>query len=138
MKILMLVPFIPNTSMSGGQTRWYNIIKLLSKKHEITLFTSVKDDSEKRFIKELNKYCKKVKVFKRSKSPWTIKNLLLTQFGFYPLVVIRNFSMKERRAIAEELASVKYDLIHAEAFYVMPHIPDTKVPTILVEQTIEY
>lgn len=138
MKILMLVPFIPNTSMSGGQTRWLNIIKLLSKKHEITLFTSIKDESEKRFVTELNKYCKKVKVFRRSKSPWTLKNLLLSQFGWYPLVVVRNFSMKERRAVANELNSVKYDLIHAEAFYVMPHIPKTDVPTILVEQTIEY
>ena len=134
----MLVPFIPNTSMSGGQTRWYNIIKLLSQKHEITLFTSIKDDSEKRFIKELRKYCKKVRVFRRSKSPWTLKNLLLTQFGYFPLVVIRNFSSNEKKAIEEELSAVKYDLIHAEAFYVMPHIPKTTVPTILVEQTIEY
>jgi len=138
MKILMLVPFIPNTSTSGGQTRWYNIIKLLSKKHDITLFTSIKDESEKKFIPELKKYCKKVKVFRRSKSPWTLKNLLLTQFGYYPLVVIRNFSRSERKAVDMELKKHKYDLIHAEAFYVMPHIPKTDIPTILVEQTIEF
>lgn len=138
MKILMLVPFLPNTHMSGGQTRWYNIIKLLSEEHDITLFTLIKDESERKFIPELQKYCKKVKVFNRSRSAWTIKNILIAEFGFYPLVVIRNFSLPERRAVERELANHKYDLIHAEAFYVMPHIPKTNIPTILVEQTIEF
>jgi polysaccharide biosynthesis protein PslH len=54
------------------------------------------------------------------------------------LVVIRNWSRQEKEALKEELENEKYDLIHAEAFYVMPHIPKTNIPTILVEQTIEY
>jgi polysaccharide biosynthesis protein PslH len=138
MKILMLVPFLPNTSMSGGQTRWYNIIKYLSTRHEITLFSLIKDESELRFIPELEKYCKIVKVFNRSKSPWTFRNLFLAIFTFYPLLVVRNWSPKLRRAIAQELADKKYDLIHAETFYVMPHLPRSSIPAILVEQTIEY
>ncbi len=138
MKILMLVPFLPNTSMSGGQTRWYNLIKYMSKTHEITLFSLIKDEKERQFIPELEKYCKKVKVFKRPRSPWTMRNLLLTAFTAYPLLVIRNYSSKEKAAIQSELLKEQYDLIHAEAFYVMPHIPKTNVPSILVEQTIEY
>lgn len=134
----MLVPFLPNTSMSGGQTRWYNIIKYLSKDHEITLFSLIKDESEKRFIPELEKYCKSVRVFYRPKSPWTLRNMILTLFSWYPLLVIRNFSWAERKAIKAELKDNSYDLIHAETFYVMPHIPKGKTPTILVEQTIEY
>ncbi len=138
MKILMLVPFLPNPQTSGGQTRWYNIIKYLSKSHEITLFSMLKDKSEMRFIPELKKYCRKVMVFSRPKSPWTIKNIFLAELGPYPLVVIRNLSLKEKKTVKDELEKTKYDLIHAEAFYVMPHIPKTKVPIILVEQTIEY
>ena len=138
MKILMLVPFLPNTSTSGGQTRWYNIIKYLSKNHEITLFSLIKDDSEKKFILDLTKYCKKIRVFRRPKSPWTFRNLFLTALTWYPLLVIRNYSSKEKSALKEELETEKYDLIHAETFYVMPHVPQTNVPSILVEQTIEY
>lgn len=134
----MLVPFLPNTQTSGGQTRWYNIIKYLSKSHEITLFSMLKDESEKRFIPELEKYCKKVRVFSRPKSPFTLKNVLLAEFGPYPLVVIRNLSLTEKEAVKEELTKEKYDLIHAEAFYVMPHIPRPRIPIILVEQTIEF
>lgn len=138
MKILMLTPYLPFPDSSGGQIRSYNLIKSLSKKHEITLFSLIKDDSEKRFIPELQKYCKKVKVFKRSKSPWTMRNILLTGFGPYPFLVIRNLSRPEKKAVAEEIKKVHYDLIHAETFYVMPHIPETKIPVLLVEQTIEY
>ncbi len=136
MKILMLVPYLPNPSTSGGQTRWYNIIKYLAKEHDITLFSLIKDDSEKKYIPELQKYCKKVTVFNRPKKPWTMRNILLSVFGPFPLLVVRNWSSRERRAISEELAKEKYDLIHAETFYVMPHLSKTNVPTILVEQTI--
>jgi len=136
MKVLFLVPFLPNTSMSGGQTRWYNLIKYMSPNHEITLFSLIKDESERKFIPELEKYCKKVRVFKRPKSPWTIRNILLSVFLPFPLLLIRNFSFLERIAVKKELESENYDLIHAEAFYVMPHIPKTNVPSIQVEQTI--
>lgn len=134
----MLTPYLPFPDSSGGQIRSYNLIKDLSKKHEITLFSLIKDDQEKKFISELEKYCKKVEVFKRSKSPWTIRNILLTGLGPYPFLVIRNLSPKERSAVAAEIRKNNYDLIHAETFYAMPHIPKTSVPILLVEQTIEY
>ncbi len=136
MKILMLVPYLPTITMSGGQTRWYNIIKYLAKKYEITLFSLIKDDAELKFIPELKKYCRKVMVFKRPKNPWTLRNILLSVFGPFPLLVIRNQSFEERLAIRRELARERYDVIHAETFYVMPHLGKTETPTVLVEQTI--
>lgn len=138
MKILFLVPFLPIDQMSGGQTRWFHLIKHLSEKHEITLMSLIKDEEEKEYLPAIEKYCKKVYVFKRPKSPWTFRNLFLTLVTFNPLVVIRNLSLDERRAIKKELESHKYDLIHAETFYVMPHIPKTTIPIILVEPTIEF
>lgn len=134
----MLTPYLPYPLMSGGQTRSFNLIKNLSKKHEITLFSLIKDEKEKENIPELLKYCKKVSVFKRSQYPWTLRNILLTGFGLYPFLVIRNLSSEEKEAIKKELTDYKYDLIHAETFYVMPHIPKTSIPVLLVEQTIEY
>jgi glycosyltransferase involved in cell wall biosynthesis len=124
--------------MSGGQTRSYNLIKNLSKKHEITLFSLIKDDKERQYIPELEKFCRKVRVFNRPPKPWTFSNILRTGFSTYPFLVIRNLAIKESQAIKDELSLSKYDLIHAETFYVMPHIPKTNVPILLVEQTIEY
>lgn len=136
MKILMLVPYLPTITMSGGQTRWYNIIKYLSKKHEITVFCLIKDDNERKLIPDLQKYCKKVKVFTRPKKPWTLRNILLSVFGPFPLLVVRNLSLEERREVLKELKENDYDLIHTETFYVMPHLGKTKIPIIQVEQTM--
>lgn len=140
MKILMLVPFLPIDQMSGGQTRWFHLLKFLSKEHDITVMSLIRGDREKElaYLPQIKKYCKKVLVFGRPKSPWTIRNLFLTLISFNPLVVIRNFSLEERKAIEKELKSNHYDIIHAETFYVMPHIPKTKVPVVLVDPTIEF
>lgn len=138
MKVLMLTPYLPFPPSSGGQIRSFNLIKFLSKNHDITLFSLIKDEKEKKYLPELKKYCKKVRVFRRSKTPWTLRNIFLTGFGPYPFLVIRNLSPQEKKAIEIELSKEDYDLIHAETFYTMPHIPDTKVPVLMVEQTIEY
>lgn len=138
MKILMLTPYLPYPLLSGGQIRTFNLLKKLSHKHQITLFALIKEESEKQYIKELEKYCFKVKVFKRSKQPFTIKNIIKTAFSTFPFLVIRNHARETVQAVQKELAMGDYDLIHAETFYMMPHIPPTSVPIILVEQTIEY
>lgn len=139
MKVLMLTPYLPYPLLTGGQTRSYNLIKrLASLKHQITLFCLVKNNEERIYVPELEKFCQEVQVFERPEKPWTLVNILRTGFSFYPFLVIRNWAKGERRAIETKLHQQKFDLIHAETFYVMPHIPKTKVPILLAEQTIEY
>lgn len=134
----MLTPYLPYPLLSGGQIRTYNLLKKLANKHEVTLFALIKEDSEKQYIDELKKYCAKVQVFKRSKKPFTLKNIVKTAVSSFPFLVIRNHAKETITAVEKELAKEKYDLIHAETFYMMPHLPQTDIPTILVEQTIEY
>jgi len=138
MKILMLTPYLPYPPSSGGQVRSYNLIKNLASKHKITLFSLIKDEGERKYAQELEKYCQKIRIFKRPAKPWTLKNILRTVLGFYPFLVVRNLSSGEKKAVKKELAREKYDLIHAENFYVMPHIPKTPIPILLTEQTILY
>lgn len=139
MKVLMLTPYLPYPLLTGGQTRSYNLIKrLASLGHEITLFCLVKSNSERKYVGELEKYCRQVRVFNRPEKPWTVKNILRTGFSFYPFLVIRNWAKGEKNAIEKKIEEEKFDLIHAETFYVMPHIPKTDIPILLVEQTIEY
>lgn len=138
MKILMLTPYLPYPLLSGGQIRTYNLLKKLASHHEVTLCALIKDDAERQYIAELEKYCHKVRVFKRSSKPFTLRNIFKTLFSSYPFLVMRNHVPETITAVKQELDTNKYDLIHAETFYMMPHIPETKVPTILAEQTIEY
>jgi len=138
MKILMLTPYLPYPDSSGGQIRTQNLLKHLRNEHEITLFSLIKN-KEKKYVPILEKkFCKKVKVYNRPEKPWTTGNILRTGFSRLPFLVIRNFSSQAKNAIAEELDNHSYDLIHVETFYAMPHLPPTKIPVVLVDQTIEY
>lgn len=138
MKILMLTPYLPFPLLSGGQIRTYNLLKKLKDKYEITLFSFIRQEKEKQYLPELGKFCTKVTVFKR-RPAWDKKNILLAGFSPFPFVMISTYlSWKVRRAIDQELKSKTYDLIHAEPFYMAPNIPKTKIPILLVEQTIEY
>lgn len=138
MKILMLTLYLPYPTNSGGQIRSYNLIKHLSKKHEITLVSFIKKGEEK-YAKEMEKFCKEVIYFYRTDKPFTLKNILKTAFSRYPFLVIRNFSAEGKKALAKKISKEKYDLIHVETFYLRPHIPDhPNIPIVLVDQTIEY
>lgn len=138
MKILMLTPYLPYPLLSGGQIRTYNLLKQLASQHDITLLALIKEEHERQYIPELKKYCTDVQVFKRSRYPFTLKNILQTAVSSYPFLVIRNHASEVTQAIQNELDAHDYDLIHAETFYMMPHLPETEIPVILAEQTIEY
>lgn len=137
MKVLLLTPYLPYPPSSGGQVRSYNLLKQLYKKHDITLFCYIRSNEEKKYIPELEKYCKKVKVFKRRKA-WHPLNVFMSGVTPYPFLVSIYISPAFQKAISTELKNEQYDLIHSETFYVMPNIPKTDVPIFLVEQTIEY
>ncbi|MEK7633670.1 MAG: glycosyltransferase family 4 protein [Patescibacteria group bacterium] len=138
MKILMVTPYVPYPPSSGGQIRTYNLLKYLSQNNEITLVALYKNDEEKKYESYLKKYCKKIYLCQRPSSPWQFKNIFKTIFSSSPFLVVRNYSDEAKTIINKLLSQEKFDVIHAETFYVMPHIPETKVPTVLVEQTIEY
>lgn len=135
----MFTPYLPYPDSSGGQIRTQNLLKHLRRDHQITLFSLIKSDSEKKYVKYLEKdFCHKVRVFKRPPKPWMLSNVLKTGFSTLPFLVIRNFTPSAKKAIQKELETENYDLIHVETFYAMPHIPKTNIPILLVDQTIEY
>lgn len=138
MKILMVTPYVPYPPSSGGQIRTLNLLKHLSQKNEITLVALYKNQAEKKYYSYLKNYCRKIYLCQRPEKPWQFGNIYKTIFSFYPFLVIRNFSQEAASIIDTLLKKEKFNVIHAETFYVMPHIPKTKVPIVLVEQTIEY
>ena len=134
----MLTPYLPYPLVSGGQIRTYNLLKHLQDKHDITLFSFIRKDDERQYLPELAKFCRRVVVFRR-RPAWSLSNILLAGFSAFPFVMISTYLSKTvRQAIAAAINREKYDVIHAEPFYMMPNIPRTKIPILLVEQTIEY
>ena len=138
MKILMLTPYLPYPPASGGQIRTLNLLKNLSKNHEITLVALYKNEKEKQFAEHLKPFCKDIFVCKRAENPWQLSNVLKSVFSFLPFLIVRNYSYEAQNVVHRLLSRESFDVIHAETFYIMPHIPKTDVPILLVEQTIEF
>lgn len=138
MKILMLTPYLPYPPASGGQIRSLYLLKYLSENHDITLICLYKNEKEKRYAAYLKQYCKKLYVCKRAEKPWQLGNVLKSVFSLLPFLMVRNYSKEAHQIIEKLLNEENFDVIHAETFYIMPHIPQTLVPVLLVEQTIEY
>lgn len=138
MKILMLTPYLPYPPASGGQIRTLNLLKYLSRNNEITLVCLYKHNEEKKYVSYLNPYCKSIYLCKRAEKPWRLKNIFKAIFFSYPFLIVRNFSPEADDVLKQLLKKQSFDVIHAETFYIMPHLPETPIPFVLVEQTIEY
>lgn len=134
----MLTPYLPYPPASGGQIRTLNLLKYLHNNHDITLVCLYKNEEEKKYAQELEPYCSRIIICKRAERPWQPKNILKSVFTLLPFLIVRNYSSEARKIIEHLLQNEKFDVIHAETFYIMPHIPKTKIPILLVDQTIEF
>lgn len=137
MKILMVSSYLPFPLHSGGHIRLYNLIKELSKKHEITLVCEKRDKQTIEDVKQVAKYCKKVLTVRRKKQ-WSIKNIFSSGFSSKSFLVTGHTSVEMKSILENLLSSEKFDLIHVETFYVMQNIPQTKIPIVLAEHNIEF
>lgn len=134
----MVTPYVPYPPASGGQIRTFNLLKYLSKKNYIVLVALYKKDSDREYLEHLKRHCDEVYLCKRPEKPWQFKTIMKSIFSRQPFLIARNFSSEAQEQIRNLLAYEQFDVIHSETFYVMPHIPQTKSPIMLVEQTIEF
>ena len=134
----MLTPYLPYPPASGGQIRTLYLLKYLAQNHSITLVSLYKDEKEKQYAQYLQSYCKEIHLCKRAKKPWQPRNIAKALFSTLPFLIVRNYSEEAAETIQTLLSTKEFDVIHAETFYIMPHIPETNIPILLVEQTIEY
>ncbi len=133
----MLTPYFPYPLLSGGQTRTYNLLKKISLRHKITLFSFIRNTNEERYVSELEKLGIKVFVVKRRRA-WQLENIILAGFSWFPFLVSIYLSRRLKKILEDHLKVNDYDVVHAEPFYVVPNLPKLKVPLLLVDQTIEF
>lgn len=137
MNILLVSSYLPFPLFSGGHIRLYNLIKELSRKHNITLICEKRDHQGVLEIDELKKFCKKVITVPRKKQ-WSLGNILKTGISDKPFLVVGHTSGEMKREIQRELNEGQFDLIHVETSYVLQNVPETEVPIVLAEHNIEY
>ncbi|MDO8658573.1 MAG: glycosyltransferase family 4 protein [Candidatus Levybacteria bacterium] len=137
MKILVVSSYLPYPLHNGGHIRLYNLLKEISKNHEITLVCEKRDYQTEKDVQEMEKICKKVITVRRRKQ-WAVGNILKTGFSLNPFLIVGHTNKDMKDAILELLSKEKFDLIHVETFYVMQNLPKTQIPIVLAEHNIEH
>lgn len=131
MRILFLSRWFPHPPSNGSKLRIYNLIKGLSKNHEVTLLSfteSIVDTAE------MKKFCPEVKVV-----PWTDFDptrwkARLGIFRLEPRSIVDTFSSEMAEAITETLRADKYDLVIASQLQMAAYAPRFRhIPSIFEE-----
>ena len=138
MRILLVSSYLPFPLHSGGHIRLYNIIKELSKRHEITLVCEKRNFQSEQDIEEVKKFCKILITVPRRKQ-WSFSNILKSGFSTKPFLIVGHENKEMKEEIKKLLASQKFDLIHVETSYVFQNLPKkVSIPVVLTEHNIEY
>jgi GT2 family glycosyltransferase/glycosyltransferase involved in cell wall biosynthesis len=64
LRILFVCPYLPSP-LHGGGVRMLQMIRRLSEKHEVSVLSFSDNEEERRYIPELQKFCKEVRVIAR-------------------------------------------------------------------------
>jgi len=113
----------------------YNLLKILSKKHTITLFSFIRNEEERKYATSLS-FVKNVHMVMRGKGRQV--KYILKAFGNFPLLLATYDNHVMQEEIKKELAQNKYDLVHIEPFYVFPSLPPLTLPLVVSEHNVEY
>lgn len=135
MNILFVSAILPYPLHSGGQVRIYNLLKQLSKKHNITLMTFIRSVEERKFASQLP-FLSGIHMVYRGRAMQS--RYLVRILSQYPLLMETYNNNEMRKLIQMELETGRYDLVHAEPFYVYPSLPILSVPLVVAEHNIEY
>ena len=101
MNILMVSSYLPFPLLSGGNIRLYNLLKLLSRKHKITLICEKRPNQTEADVREVEKICEKVITVKRNKQ-WSVKNIVKTGFSLSPFIITGHQSKEMTKVIEKE------------------------------------
>src|SRR5258708_7723199 len=101
MKILMVSSFLPYPLFNGGNIRLYNLLKHLSKKHQIILICEKRKFQTEKDLDEVKKFCQKVITVERKKQ-WSVGNILKSIFSLDPFLVVGHTSLEMKEKIKEK------------------------------------
>lgn len=137
MNILFISAVLPYPLHSGGQVRLFNLLKLLSKHHDITLYAFIRSDDERKYVKDLS-FIKNIKLFFRGYA-FQPRYILRSLTSSLPLLVSSYEHREMKNDLLDALRGDRYDLVHLEPFYTAASMPkNIHCPVVVSEHNIEY
>jgi polysaccharide biosynthesis protein PslH len=120
MKILFLTPQLPNPPHKGTTIRNFNIIKQLSRRHEVHLLSFVRSEEDYPWVDELRKYCRGVEtVIAPEHAMW--RRLLTFFFSPLPDMAVRLPSEEFQARLEAYLERENFDLVQVEGIEMAPY-----------------
>ncbi len=110
----------------------YNTIKILSRRHSISLLSFIQQESEREHIPALAQYCRTLQVVLLPPSR-SYLNCLLNVPSSVPFQVAYFYSSEMRGRFKEMLAAERFDLVHAYLIRMAHYVVENAraVPTVL-------
>lgn len=114
MRILFLSQRFLMPMDTGGKIRTGNILKHLSKSHEITLISNYEFSKDEPYLKDMDDFCSNFipipwKEVKRHSFRFFAR-LALQMFSLYPVSVLNDYSRRLNRTVKKECINNQYDL----------------------------
>ncbi|MEK7610875.1 MAG: glycosyltransferase family 4 protein [Patescibacteria group bacterium] len=140
MKIIFITYDLPYPLSSGGKIRAFQMLKALSARYEITLYSYVRTDPDPGHLTELRKYCREIRLYQRQKV-WSLGHFLRAGFSALPGTIAHYVCPKLKQDLLTELTTGGYLAVHFESYYSSLYLPEVKalgINTILGTENIEY
>ncbi len=139
MNILFLTTKFPYPPDSGAKIRDFNLIKEVSKEHDISLISFIQDEGEKRNLEFLRPYCKSIEVVRERGRINLFAGIFISLFTRKPFTIAKFYSFKMKQKIKAILSSDEFDLIHCSHLHMAQYVENIRgVPKILDEHNIEF
>jgi glycosyltransferase involved in cell wall biosynthesis len=120
MKILFLTPQLPNPPHKGTTIRNFNLIKQLSRRHEVHLLSFVRSEEDQPWVDELRKYCRGVEtVIAPEHRSW--RRLLTFCFSPLPDMAVRLPSAEFQAKLEAYLERENFDIVQVEGIEMAPY-----------------
>ncbi|MBA2123511.1 hypothetical protein B9J78_00975 [bacterium Unc6] len=131
MKILFITPRFPYPPLKGDQAVPYHRLRILNRRHEITLLSLYDKEDELAGLDNLKPFCKAIHTVRLPQWRSVMNVALKGPFTSLPLQALYYWSNAFKKRIDELLAENSFDLIHAYMLRVAPYLSDVSAPKVL-------
>lgn len=146
-KLLFITNLLPYPLDNGGKIKTYSTLSIISKICEVDLLCFIEDESERRYISDIQKLGISVDcVIKRLRHGQTplllFSEVFKSLFTKYPYIVSKYASPEMRRVVASKLAQSQYHTIYIDHLQLFQYVPNdllmNNILVILDQHNLEY
>lgn len=139
MRIFFVSAWFPYPPDNGSRIRVYNLIKALSRRHNVYLVSLLQEDSLRENAGHLGDICEVVSLHE---SAWFSPKGIKAIAGFFsprPRSAVCTYDGRIRQAVIDAIARIQPDAVVASTLGIVEYVPrDAGLPSILDEHNCEY